>query len=762
MRRGVFLALGLWLAATTASRWQLADPGVPASEPLPLVVPSRAVAEFHQLGPSRLGYLAWVAGERLTFRFRELEAGDVIKLKAAAEPGPCTVAVELDGSPVTLWRFDRGFVEHRLVLPRSGATLSLRQGPRSCALHLSRVKRQAFLAITGRGLGEAYVVSALKPAPPAARWGQVLPPALAALGLTLLALRWRRSGAGGAWSVAGWLPLAVGASQILLAAGVAPVAHARVVYPVGTLWLAWLWPQLGAWAVLAVHRLAGVGSSMAGANRGCLGDLRHGLRALDLALWLPVRVAPSVVGGLLLGVYAAWLLFTLPQTPMEWDEVLFARAVVKFDVAAHAPHPPGYPVYVGLSKAMAALGASPVRAPQLASAVGALLALVGLGWLGALAGLAPSARVLAGLLVAALPTFAFHANLGFSDMLATGLSVVTLASLLALERAPGVRGAWAAGVLTALACGARPQAFLVLFLPWALVAWRLSRREQLSWLWALPAAVLASLAVWLPAVLVTGPQRFLKAGQHLAAWMSAHEYLSRFPAMELSRFLEDWLVRPLGSKPLAGSFWLLCGAGAFALWRSGRGRLLALLASGAGGYLLLAPWTMTAEAAVRYSLPAYASLAALAVFGLASAPKLSRIGAVLVGAWAVAAYAWTVPALTLRAAERNPVWAALEFARDRLPAPEVRVPFGLDPHAQYVFSSEPHRLRVLEGADPQALGGVWVTDDRRVAGRVWWTLVWPREPTATLARRRYLAASVVEVHSPPSGRPASFPPRAGQ
>src|SRR5215218_6279299 len=43
-------------------------------------------------------------------------------------------------------------------------------------------------------------------------------------------------------------------------------------------------------------------------------------------------------------------LLTLPRSLWEMDEVLFARAVERFEPLTHRPHPPGYPVVVGLGK----------------------------------------------------------------------------------------------------------------------------------------------------------------------------------------------------------------------------------------------------------------------------------------------------------------------------------------------------------------------------------------------------------------------------
>src|SRR5436190_11611284 len=46
---------------------------------------------------------------------------------------------------------------------------------------------------------------------------------------------------------------------------------------------------------------------------------------------------------------------TMPRTFWESDELLFAAAVRKFDPWSSHPHPPGYPLYVGIGKFVAFL-----------------------------------------------------------------------------------------------------------------------------------------------------------------------------------------------------------------------------------------------------------------------------------------------------------------------------------------------------------------------------------------------------------------------
>src|SRR5215212_2252459 len=66
---------------------------------------------------------------------------------------------------------------------------------------------------------------------------------------------------------------------------------------------------------------------------------------------------------LLLGLaaVAAVRLLTLPRSIWEWDEVLFLRGIARFDPLHHSPHPPGYPLLIGLGKALTWITGDPFR-----------------------------------------------------------------------------------------------------------------------------------------------------------------------------------------------------------------------------------------------------------------------------------------------------------------------------------------------------------------------------------------------------------------
>ena len=71
---------------------------------------------------------------------------------------------------------------------------------------------------------------------------------------------------------------------------------------------------------------------------------------MTLSTATPARrlATPAALAGFALVALVRAL--TLPRSLWEMDEVLFVRAIQRFDPLRHHPHPPGYPLVVGLGK----------------------------------------------------------------------------------------------------------------------------------------------------------------------------------------------------------------------------------------------------------------------------------------------------------------------------------------------------------------------------------------------------------------------------
>jgi hypothetical protein len=214
----------------------------------------------------------------------------------------------------------------------------------------------------------------------------------------------------------------------------------------------------------------------------------------------------------------------------DHDSVQFALGVEKYDLAAHHPHPPGYPLYIAVLKILAAVGIDAlhgmVALSILAGALGAGLivpltarlvsAAAGRGSAGAAGG--PDARggtgageasgewaesgapLAAGMLAAALyvcnPLLWFYGELPLVYAVEGGMTVGL--AYAALRMADG-RGAFLAGCAAfALAGGLRPSALVLLSPLFLLGLWRARRRGASLGTLAAGAALGAALGLaWL-------------------------------------------------------------------------------------------------------------------------------------------------------------------------------------------------------------------------------------------------------------------------
>ncbi len=329
----------------------------------------------------------------------------------------------------------------------------------------------------------------------------------------------------------------------------------------------------------------------------------------------------------------------LPPSLEDLDSVNFALGVQRFDVAQHRPHPPGYPVFIAMSKASTGvLRAAGVAAPEVRglavwSAVGGGLAILFAAmFFGAITGDRRLA-LLAAALTACSPLFWFTALRPLSDMPGLAFALAALAML-----ARGGRGLVPGAFLAGLAIGIRSQTFVMTlpFLAWVLVAGRQAvpartRRAALI-------AAGAGVAAWaVPLVIVSGgPIAYLKAlGSQGAEDFSGVVMLwtHRTPRVAAYALLNTF-VRPWDSLVLATVVLAAFAAGvAVTAWR--RPRILAVLA------LIFVPYAafhllFHEVVTVRYALPLVPPVAFFTVIALDTVHRhAAAIGVVALAAFGV-------------------------------------------------------------------------------------------------------------------------------
>lgn len=366
----------------------------------------------------------------------------------------------------------------------------------------------------------------------------------------------------------------------------------------------------------------------------------------------------------------------------DHDSVQFALGVLRYDLAAHHPHPPGYPVYIAVLKILASLGIEPLYGMVALSIVGAA---VGAGCLVLLVGrLAPAApertALLAAALYAANPLLWFYGELPLIYALEGGLTVAI--ALAAWRMGEGRAPFLLACALFAVAAGLR-QSTAVLLAPLFLfgVGTALVRR-RLPWRLLFEGAALgaALVALWLvPLVREAGGYAAYRqlSGGHFDQLLPYTSILfgGGWPALAHNlEVLVKWAVQGLVPAALALSVLALAApervaAGIWALLGR-RFPLLFLLAWAAPPILFFALFHVTKAGYTLVHLPAllaaavlvaspalaeprrafFATLAALAagavlfLFGEDRRPDQSRL-------WAAVHHEWNAD--TIRSYERD-------------------------------------------------------------------------------------------------------------
>ena len=190
----------------------------------------------------------------------------------------------------------------------------------------------------------------------------------------------------------------------------------------------------------------------------------------------PVRV-PSVRGivgaGLLLVLLVATRWPLAPKRLYFFDSANFAFALEHFDPSLHQPQPPGYPLFVGLTRLIHLFVADPQRVFLIAGLLGAWLAVLMIAALGTRM-FGWKAGVLAAALLFANPPFWLG---GITNQIRIFLAVGSLGTALFAWRAiePAVADGWFYGAFAwlGIAAGFRPVES-VLLLPLLLWTWRRS------------------------------------------------------------------------------------------------------------------------------------------------------------------------------------------------------------------------------------------------------------------------------------------------
>jgi len=412
-------------------------------------------------------------------------------------------------------------------------------------------------------------------------------------------------------------------------------------------------------------------------------------RALEAARGVTAWRSPLALVGL--AAVAAARLLTLPASIWEYDEVLFVRGVVSFEPLAHRPHPPGYPLLVGLGKAAAAIVGDPFRGLVALSVLASLIGYLAL--VDTFTRLAPGDRespgarwtgVAGAALCALSPPMLVYGPLALSEAPALAFVALALAAGARLVERPSPMTAAACGAFGAAAVGCRPQLVIAVapMLAVAAVLAAISARRSdgagarrtaaaLASLMALGGGFAAVATAWLvPLVNAAGgvaKLRLLLGGQ--ANLVAANDASVARVGIGAGGVLARFVADPWGPRWAAMAIGALALAGAVRLARARRAAALPLLVFAAVD-LAFALAVMNPGDAARYALPSMLAVAFLAGCGCValSRARIAAPAALLVVAILVAGFAaYSAPLLRVRTTTPSPPVQAAAWARTHLP-----------------------------------------------------------------------------------------------
>ena len=396
-------------------------------------------------------------------------------------------------------------------------------------------------------------------------------------------------------------------------------------------------------------------------------------------------------------------LLAISRSLWDWDEALFSLGMRGYDVAKHHPHPPGFPLFIALSKVMRLIAPTDFRALQSVTVISSLFLFPAVYFLARSVRMSFSTSVIAGVLCAFFPNVWFFGGTAFSDIPSIVLVLVAVALLF---RGVDDRRAYLAGSLVlALAMAIRPQNLLVGLFPGAMATWFRWRDRKRDVVFAALVGVVTVAIFYGAAIALTGWSRYFAA---VAAHRDYIWNIDSFRSAQrppLWRISDRFFIKQYSSPPLSIVTSILVLISTVGAIRT-RDRRIGFLAAAFLPFCFVA-WAMLDRFSIsRFSIgyiPLFACLAADGIrrvavtaerrFGGNELVTETTIGAVLALAFAI----WTLPALAVVRNTVSPPLQAIAVTKRTLnPAGDrLYVAYSMVPYVEYFVPPRPW-LRVLD------------------------------------------------------------------
>ncbi|MEO8219110.1 MAG: glycosyltransferase family 39 protein, partial [Acidobacteriota bacterium] len=254
-------------------------------------------------------------------------------------------------------------------------------------------------------------------------------------------------------------------------------------------------------------------------------------------------------------------LLTDPLTYWESDEMLFGAALRRFDPWNSHPHPPGYPLYVGLGKLFLLFAPNAFTALRALSIVSCVLGFIVLAivYRRCLGG-DRTLAVCAALIFYFTPALLIHGTLPLSDSPAILFIALALLAAMLMPEDVTDRSAIAFGLACSAVIGVRPQ-LAVVILPLAAVC--LARSTMRRAITATTSFTILCIAWFEPLVEAAGGwDRFVEWERHQMVYVASHDAVASRGSASVGALLVRFVFHPFGPKTIAVPVLLMMIAGA--------------------------------------------------------------------------------------------------------------------------------------------------------------------------------------------------------
>ena len=393
------------------------------------------------------------------------------------------------------------------------------------------------------------------------------------------------------------------------------------------------------------------------------------------------------------GAVAAARLLTLPRSLWEGDEVLFVKGIERFDPLHHQPHPPGYPLLIGLGKLLNLVLHNPFLSLVTLSVISSLVGYLALVDAFRRIGGSERVAVVGALLFHLSPAMLVYGPLPLSDPPALMFLSLALAAAARLRESSSPGPALALGAAASAAVGCRPQLALAVLPMLAVALWPAKPRRIVAGpILGLAAFGAVSLLWFVPLVVaVGGPAGFLPFLGKQAGLVAQYDTGVPRTGGGALQVATRFLAHPWGTRWTSFPVLALAAAGTVSLAAARRIGALPLAVLCAAD-LVFALLVMNPFDAVRYALPSLLGVAFAAAVGCDALARRSRRPWMPFAIWTAAALlaagfiVYAEPLLTMRTTTDSPQVQAARWIDRSLPKTAVLiVEAELAPHASYLL-----------------------------------------------------------------------------